>query len=148
MNSIQICDMTTNHFEQIKDILISDFDDFWNPKLLKNEIVGENKKYIVALSNNIIVGFAGILILYPEIEIMNIVVKKNERNKGIGNLLLDKIIEIAQNNNYEKIFLEVNEKNNIAINMYKKHDFSNIGIRKKYYNYSDDAILMMKKIIH
>lgn len=146
MENIKIGDMTLIDYEQIKDILISDFDDFWTPETLKSEIQGENKKYIVAKENKDIVGFAGILLNFEEAEIMNIVTKISKRGQGIGNLLLRKIIEIAKINHIDKIFLEVNENNQIALQLYEKAGFEKISLRKKYYNHQEDAIIMSKNI--
>ena len=146
MENIKIGDMTLIDYEQIKDILISDFDDFWTPETLKSEIQGENKKYIVAKESEEIVGFAGILLNFEEAEIMNIVTKISKRGQGIGNLLLRKIIEIAKTNHIDKIFLEVNENNQIAMQLYEKAGFEKISVRKKYYNNQEDAIIMSKNI--
>ena len=145
MEKIEIFDMTLADFEEIKDVLIDEFDDFWSPSILKSELVGDNKKYIVAKNGEKIVGFAGMLISAPEIEIMNIVTRKSERKKGVGTLLLQKIIDIAREGNFQNIFLEVNEKNFGAIKLYEKAGFERIGLRKNYYNSSDDAIIMSKK---
>lgn len=140
---IEISQMTLEDFEEIKDILQTEFDEFWKPSILKSELENTNSKYIVAKENNIIVGFAGIILLPDDAEITNIVTKKNERKKGIGNLLLAKIIEMAK---YERnnISLEVNEKNEPAIKLYEKYGFEKVGIRKKYYNGIDNAIIMTK----
>lgn len=140
---IEISQMTLEDFEEIKDILQTEFDEFWKPSILKSELENTNSKYIVAKENNIIVGFAGIILLPDDAEITNIVTKKNERKKGIGNLLLVKIIEMAK---YERnnISLEVNEKNEPAIKLYEKYGFEKVGIRKKYYNGIDNAIIMTK----
>ena len=146
MKNIQIYNMTIKDFYEIKDILISDFDDFWNLQLLENEIKAENRKYIVAKLENKIVGFAGIMLVKPDIEIMNIVTKKNNRNQGIGSLLLEKIIDIGEKNNFEKIFLEVNEKNIVARKLYEKYGFIEIGLRPKYYSNVDNAIIMSKSV--
>lgn len=140
---IEISQMTLEDLEEIKDILQTEFDEFWKPSILKSELENTNSKYIVAKENNIIVGFAGIILLPDDAEITNIVTKKNERKKGIGNLLLAKIIEMAK---YERnnISLEVNEKNVPAIKLYEKYGFEKVGIRKKYYNGIDNAIIMTK----
>ena len=142
---IEISQMTLEDFEEIKDILQTEFDEFWKPSILKSELENTNSKYIVAKENNIIVGFAGIILLPDDAEITNIVTKKNERKKGIGNLLLAKIIEMAK---YERnnISLEVNEKNVPAIKLYEKYGFEKVGIRKKYYNGIDNAIIMTRRI--
>lgn len=73
---------------------------------------------------------------------MNIVVKKDERNKGIGSSLLKEIIHIAKKLKAKTITLEVNENNEPAIKLYKKYGFEQVGLRKKYYNNKEDAILM------
>lgn len=145
MEKIEIFDMTLADFVEIEDVLIEEFDDFWSPSMLKSELVGDNKKYIVAKIGEKITGFAGILIMEPELEIMNIVVRKSERKKGVGTVLLQKIIDIARQGNFQNIFLEVNEKNLGAIKLYEKAGFERIGLRKKYYNGTDDSIIMSKK---
>ena len=142
---IKILEMTLQDFNSIKNILNSEFDEFWSEKILKEELESKNKKYFVAKENGEIVGFAGYMVNPPDFEIMNIVTKKNKRGKGIGTALLNKIIEIAKNNHAEKIFLEVNEKNIIARKLYEKTGFEEIGRRKNYYNFVDDAIIMSKK---
>ncbi len=147
MENILINKMTNEDLEKIKDNLSKDFDNFWDYEILKEELNSRTSKYIVAKkSNNIIVGFAGIKIILDEAEIMNIVTKKEERHQGIGKLLLNEIIKISKENNIYLINLEVNAKNTIAINLYKKYNFKEVGLRKKYYNGQDDAILMTLKI--
>lgn len=136
--------MTLIDFENIKEILQSDFDEFWTEGILKSELENENSKYIVAKENNEIVGFAGIIITPIDVEITNIVTRKNKRKKGIGKSLLEKIIEMAKQTEHETISLEVNEKNSIAIHLYERCGFDKIGIRKKYYNGKDNAIIMTK----
>ena len=141
---IKIEEMTIEDFYSIENILQIEFDEFWTPSILKSELENDLSKYIVAKDENQIVGFAGIIILPDDVEITNIVTKKNERKKGIGNLLLDKLIQMAFK--LEKdISLEVNEVNTAAINLYKKAGFEEVGIRKKYYNGINNAIIMTKK---
>ena len=144
---IEIENMTLEHYEKIKDNLQNDFDEFWTASILKSELESKLSKYLVAKENENILGFAGIIILPDDIEITNIVTKKSERKKGIGNLLLEKIIEISKETEKEFISLEVNEKNIIAINLYEKFGFEKVGLRKKYYNGTDDAIIMTRKIM-
>lgn len=136
--------MTLEEFEVIKENLQTDFDEFWTASILKSELENENSKYIVAKENNEIIGFAGIIITPIDVEITNIVTKKSNRKKGIGKLLLDKLIEMAKQTEFETISLEVNEKNEVAIHLYENSGFEKIGVRKKYYNGTDNAIIMTK----
>ena len=147
MDNLIIEKMNLKDFKQIKDNLQKDFDDFWNENVLESELKNDNSLYFVAKNKNEILGFIGITKNIDFVEILNVVVKKDFRNKGIGNQLLQKIIEVAKEMKMQEIYLEVNEKNENAIKLYEKNNFKKIGERKKYYNGKDNAILMSIKIL-
>ena len=126
----------------LKENLITEFDDFWNYEILKQEFLNTNTTYIVAKQNETIVGFAGILTIVDEANIMNIVTKKDKRNLGIGTLLLQNLIQISKEQNLNSVTLEVNEHNIPAIKLYEKFNFTKVGLRKKYYNNTNSAIIM------
>ena len=142
MNNIEIFPMTIEDLEIIKEELNEEFDKFWTYGILKSEIANINSRYIVAKYNEEIVGFAGLTLIVDEANIMNIVVKKEKRMQGIGNLLLENLIEISKSLKANAITLEVNINNKPAINLYKKLKFKEIGLRKKYYNNIDNALIM------
>ena len=142
LKDIKIIPMTLEHLNQIANILVSDFDDYWNYDILRNELKTENSKYLVAILNEEIVGFAGIKMMVDEADIMNIVVKKTFRNQGIGTLLLKKLMDLSRELNCISITLEVMEENYPAIHLYKALGFTQIGIRKNYYQ--DKNALIMK----
>ncbi len=143
---MKIFEMKSADVDLIKDKLKSDFDDFWNENVLKQEVLSNDTKYIVAKEENEILGFAGIWISPVDVELMNIVVRKDKRCQGIGKKLLEKIIEISKETNLEVLTLEVNEKNIPAKILYEKFGFKVVGIRKKYYKNTDNAILMNIKL--
>lgn len=132
--------MNLGDFQEIEPIYNLEFDDFWKPQNLKSELQNVSSKYIVAKENGEIVGFAGIWYSVDDAHITNIVVRKNYRNKGIGSLLLEKLIELAKPKT--SLTLEVNTKNEIAQKLYLKYGFKNLGIRKKYYDGIEDAYIM------
>ena len=127
---LEITKMQLSDLEQIKEKLLEDFDDFWTVNILKEEIQSEKSQYIVAKQNQGIVGFAGIRIIIDEVEIMNIVVRKDKRQEGIGSRLLQEILKTAKEQNAQVVILEVNEKNQPAIKLYQKFGFEQIGLRK------------------
>lgn len=145
LDNIEIKIMTLDDLESIKDILISDFNEFWNYNVFKEELQSENSKYLVAKLNNEIIGFAGIKIIIDEADLMNIVSKKIYRNQGVGTLLLNEIINLCKKQNLNSVSLEVNEINTSALHLYENFGFEKVGNRKNYYNGSN-AILMKKKL--
>lgn len=144
--NLNINKMTLNDLNEIKNILISDFDDFWNYNILKEELNCNTSYFIVCKNdNNEIVGFSGFKNIIDEADIMNIVVKKTYRNNGIGFFLLNNLLNYIKSQNLNFVTLEVNEKNTSAIHLYKKFDFKTVGIRKNYYGL-DNGIIMKKKM--
>ena len=143
---INIVDMTLNDISLIEPNFSECFDKFWSIDILKQDFKCENSAYIVAKAGNDVVGFGGIKIVFDEAEIMNIAVRADKRKHGIGSIILRKIIELAITSKCTNIYLEVNENNLPAISLYEKYDFKRIGLRKKYYNNTDDAIIMTRRI--
>ncbi len=143
---MQISRMNIEDLKKIEEILEEEFDNFWSYNILSEEILKKDTIYVVAKEGEKILGFAGIWIAPDDVQINNVVVRKNERKKGIGTLLLEKIIKEAEKTDKKEIFLEVNENNFYAIKLYEKFKFEKIGERKKYYNGKDTAIIMRKNI--
>ena len=139
---IKILPMTEADIEEISPNFQTEFDEFWNINNLKNDFQNPNSTYFVAKLDNEIVGFAGFLNICDEANIMNIVTKINKRHLGIGSKLLSQLIASAHEQNCKSITLEVNEHNAPAIHLYEKFNFKRIGLRKKYYNNKDNAIIM------
>ena len=144
--NLEIYNMTDYDLSLIKDILIDDFDDFWTYDVLQEELNNPNSEYFVAKLENNILGFAGIWKAVDDVHITDIVVKKSNRQTGIGSKLLEKLIQTAKSQNFNSITLGVNEHNQPAINLYLKYGFKNVGFRKKYYNNKDNAIIMTKEL--
>ena len=147
MDNIQISKMDITDLEEIKDVLLSDFDDFWNVNTFKEELLNPNSKYIMAKIHNKIVGFAGIWKSVDDVHITNIVTSKNFRNQHIGSMMLSNLIELAKNeNNITSNTLEVNSNNIPSQKLYEKFGFKVVGLRKKYYNNIDDSIIYTKDL--
>lgn len=125
-----ISEMNLQDLEEIKDYLLTDFDDFWSYNILKQELENGKSKYFVLKHENEIVGFAGILLIIDEVNIMNIVVRKDKRKLGIGSLLLEKIIDFSKIHNATSITLEVNEKTYLLLSYMKNMVLNRLVLEK------------------
>lgn len=76
-----IIPMNYSHFKAIEPILSTNFDDFWNSSILKQELDNPNSQYFVAIQNSNVLGFAGIWKAVDEYHITDIVVRKDFRHK-------------------------------------------------------------------
>ena len=78
---LSISDMNELDLKKIKDILETEFDEYWNYSIFKSELQNENSKYFIIKNNNEIIGFIGILVVLDVADITNLVIKKAYRGK-------------------------------------------------------------------
>ena len=120
----------------------------WTIKNFKDCI--EKGYYSLVLKEGMkVIGFAILSVSTEESHLLNIGLTASKRGQGLGKELLEKIIMAAEVMGSKKIFLEVRISNVIAIDLYKKSGFKEIGLRKNYYRTKEgreDAILMSKSL--
>jgi len=93
--------------------------------------------------NEYVVGFAGIWIMADEAHITNIAMRELYRRRGVGELLLISIIDLATELNVRFITLEVRASNTAAQSLYHKYGFTQVGLRRGYYtDDGENAVLM------
>ncbi|MBE6066571.1 MAG: ribosomal-protein-alanine N-acetyltransferase [Clostridium lundense] len=121
----------------------------WSITSIKGELTSNtHARYVVAVENGIVVGFAGLWIIVDEGHVTNIAVHPDFRRKGIGTLLMDKLMFISKNENLIGLTLEVRKSNLSAQNLYNQFGFIEEGVRKNYYSDNgEDAIIMWKHYI-
>jgi len=90
-----------------------------------------------------VLGFASLWVIADEAHLTNIAVRKDFQRRGLGDLLLIAIIELAATLKADFVTLEVRVSNLVAQNLYKKYGFTQVGLRHGYYTDNrEDAVLM------
>ncbi len=82
-------------------------------------------------------------VIEVECEIYNIGVRKFSQRNGVGNSLLFEILKKCKQSNAKKIWLEVRQSNQKAVNFYKKNNFKEKYRRPNFYNNPPDHALVM-----
>lgn len=103
-------------------------------------------KYLVAKENQSLIGICSFYIVCGEAQLINIAVLPNHRRKGIGGLLLETAIDIANKNNAKQFSLEVEKLDFKAISFYERYGFFVVGERKNFYGKEKDAVNMIKML--
>lgn len=98
------------------------------------------------IDNEIICGYLEYSLIYDRMELDNIMVYPEYRNKSIGTKLMTYLVSEAINLRVINITLEVRVSNEIARNLYKKFGFREVALRKYYYG-DEDGILMEKQVM-
>ena len=100
-------------------------------------------RYLVAvLPDGDIVGFAGVWVVLDEGHITNIAVHPDRRGLGYGERVTRGLIQLAADSGMNWMTLEVRRSNVIAQNLYHKLGFIDVGYRKRYYENTEDALIM------
>ncbi len=75
-------------------------------------------------------------------EILNMAVHPQACRRGIGSKLMSYALSDVLAHGGERVTLEVNARNVAAIGLYSKLGLQSCGCRKKFYNGTDDALIM------
>ena len=116
----------------------------WSRSAFEEELA-QNRlaRYIVAVENDEIVGYAGTWLVINEAHVTNVAVSGQRRREGIGRLLMQKLMELARENDMESMTLEVRVSNAAARHLYQQLGFVEAGIRKNYYSETkEDALIL------
>ncbi|TCT13777.1 [SSU ribosomal protein S18P]-alanine acetyltransferase [Natranaerovirga pectinivora] len=137
--------MILEDIDQIVEIEEMSFTNPWTKKAFEDELVNKLALYIVAISNNEVIGYGGIWKIYDEGHITNIAIRKTYRGKGIGKLMVQELIKAGKKKGIDRYTLEVRESNIIARKLYKDLGFEEIGLRRNYYTKPvEHAVIMWK----
>lgn len=141
-----IVDMTSEHLVDICEISIFSFPIPWSYDSFKRELKNKLASYLVVIMDNRVLAYGGIWVILEEAHITNIAVHPDYRCKGIGETLLNALLDKAYARGAKEITLEVRVSNLPAQWLYKKLGFSEEGIRKNYYeDNKEDALIMWKR---
>lgn len=90
-----------------------------------------------------IVGFAGLWLMVDEAHVTTIATHPHYRQRGLGELLLTSLIDIAYGIGARQVTLEVRVSNDVAQSLYRKYGFHEEGIRRRYYSDNQEDALIM-----
>lgn len=145
MNSIKITPMLPEHVDGVAEIELECFSMPWSRIAFMAETQNPLAEYLVALSGEEVVGFAGMHCVLDEGYITNIAVRQPLRGQGIGQMLLTALERIALQRRLGLMTLEVRISNEAAIALYKKLGYSILGVRRAFYEKpTEDAYIMTK----
>jgi len=96
-------------------------------KEVKRQETSPFAKRIEYIENNKVIASLNYSLIYDRMEIDNIEVEEEYRNKGIGTKLMSYLVSIAIENRVVNITLEVRMSNKTAIHLYKKFGFREVA---------------------
>ena len=120
-------------------------DDSWTDAMFASELAQrKTRHYIVAEEDGLIVGYGGLSVVGGhQGDVQTLAVRAERQGEGIGAALLAELIGVAQARGCREVFLDVRADNDRARSLYLRTGFTEIGVRRGYYQPSGaDAIVM------
>lgn len=126
-------------------------DDAWSPESMRSELADRHGYYLVAFpvsDPTRVEAYAGLRspLREPQADIQTIAVAETARRRGLGRVLMLRMIEEARDRGAKQVFLEVRADNPGAHALYLALGFEQIAVRPRYYRGGIDAHIMRLEI--
>jgi [ribosomal protein S18]-alanine N-acetyltransferase len=121
----------------------------WTRQMLMGELEQQpaSRYYLVADDGGRIAGYAGLLGVGWQGDVLTLAVATDHWGHGIGSALLEALLAEAARRGCTEVFLEVRTDNSRAQRLYRRYDFTEVGIRRGYYQPSGADALVMRRSV-
>lgn len=113
----------------------------WSVRVFYDELALDNRRYIVAEDDGVVVGYGGMLVVEDDGHITTLAVDPLARRQRLGTRLMVALIDAGLLAGVSHLTLEVRMSNDGAQALYERFGFAPVGLRKNYYR-DEDALVM------
>jgi ribosomal-protein-alanine N-acetyltransferase len=141
---IDVGPMRRRHLRQVLRIEQQVYPRPWSAAVFASELAqsSASRTYLVAESAGRVVGYAGLWFTPDGAHVTNIAVDPSWQRRHIGTRLLLALADRAREAGAKALTLEVRTSNVAGQGLYQKFGFVPAGMRRKYYEGVEDAIVM------
>jgi [ribosomal protein S18]-alanine N-acetyltransferase len=125
-------------------------EDAWTPEMFAGEFAqpASRRHYLIAEERDALIGYAGMMFTGgSQADVVTLAVDPARWGRGTGSALLSALVEEAGSRGYTEVVLEVREDNPRARRLYLRYGFTEIGIRRGYYQPSGVDAVVMRKVL-
>jgi len=137
--------MRRRHLDGIMVIEQASYPRPWSHQVFENELEmarrGE-RNYLVARERLDVIGYGGLMFVLDDAHVTNLAVAATWRRRGVATRLLAELAWAARERGCIALTLEVRITNVGAQALYRDFGFVPAGVRQKYYESTEDAIVM------
>jgi [ribosomal protein S18]-alanine N-acetyltransferase len=125
-------------------IEVAQFPEPWSRAMLLDEINNvETRRYTVAVEKKTIIGYLGVMFVMDELHINTIGTLPGHEGRGVATSLMDDAWIDAKARGILRATLEVAVSNNRAQALYARYGFRPVGVRKNYYERTQEDALIL-----
>lgn len=147
IEDLRIEPFTLSDLDAMMEIEVVSFSEPWSRKSYEEIISLESVETWVAKIGKELVGYILIQYIVDELELHTFAVKSSWRRRGIGQRLLDHMLDRARAREVGNIFLLVRPNNVPARALYGKLGFKPVGVRYGYYRDTGEDALVMRLFV-
>ncbi len=117
----------------------------WSPGVFESEIAqmrSGSRHYLVARRDKRIVGYSGVWFAVDEAHVTNVAVAPDHQRTGVATSLLLGLADEVVQRGCRAWTLEVRVSSTGAQELYRRFGFAPAGVRTRYYENTEDAIVM------
>jgi ribosomal-protein-alanine N-acetyltransferase len=125
-------------------------EDAWTPQMFAAEFAqpASRRLYLVAEDGDTLIGYAGMMFTGgPQADVVTLAVYPAHWGRGTGTALLLALVGEAGRRGCREVLLEVRKDNPRARQLYLRHGFTEIGVRRGYYQPSGVDAVVMRKVL-
>lgn len=147
--AITIVPMQPAHTAQIAALEQRCFSDPWPEAIIAHELENSLSLWLCAVDGETVAGYIGSQTVLGEADMMNVAVSPDYRRRGIGRALVLALEKALQTQMQATVLtLEVRDSNAPAIALYDALGFTQVGLRKNYYQHpKEDARILRKELL-
>lgn len=143
--NLTVVPMAEKHIKAVEEMEQTCFSTPWTEDGLRAELTSDTAVFRVALLDGVPAGYGGMHFVCGEGYIDNIAVLPAMRQRGIGTIIVESLINFTETHNGIFVSLEVRESNAPAIALYTKLGFQENGRRRGFYTKPpEDALILTK----
>lgn len=140
--------MQPEHIAQVAELEKLCFSMPWSESAISGELKNPLSLWLVAVDEDVLVGYIGSQSVMGEADMMNVAVNPEYRRQGIAERLVLSLIDQLDANGVSSLTLEVRASNEVAIALYDKLSFTQVGRRPNYYSKPKEDALILRKEWH
>jgi ribosomal-protein-alanine N-acetyltransferase len=129
---------------ELLSIEVAQFPEPWTRSMLLDEITNHvTRRYTVAIEDKKIVGYLGVMYVMDELHVNTIGTLPGHEGRGIATSLMTEAWIVAKERGVQRATLEVAVSNTRAQELYFRFGFSPVGVRKNYYERTNEDALIL-----
>ena len=134
--------MTPDDLEEIMAIEEVSFDNPWQEEMFEAEMSGPISEALSVEIDGMYAGYMTCRVILDEAHLMNVAIHPDFRRRGYGRRLVQQFLDDCRERGVIVVYLEVRPSNASARKLYRRFGFRTTGVRNKYYENGEDALLM------